>query len=75
MAGDWESLWKSEEGMKSVQVKDPSKLAIAMNIKSLPGQMWRWLGSMRNLDSGSSLGCTCFASIWNSHQRVSIYSC
>lgn len=47
---------KWEEGMKSVQVKEPSwillvelvgddgvhtKLGMAMNMKSLPGQMWR----------------------------------
>lgn len=72
---EYARLWNSEEGMKSVHVKDPSKLAMAMNIKSFPGQICRWFGSIRNLDSGSSPGRTSFGSMWNSHQRVSMYSC
>jgi len=74
-SGVVESCEKCVDGMKSVQVKDPSKLAMAMNMKSLPGQMCRWFGSMRNLEFGSSLGSTGLASMWNSHHRVSMYSC
>ena len=33
---------KREEGAKSVQVKEWSRLGIAMNIIDPAGQMWRW---------------------------------
>lgn len=54
-------------GIKSVQVKDLSRDGMAMNMYSPPGQIWRWFGEI--LKSLASVG-----EMWNSHQRVSIYS-
>lgn len=33
---------KCEEGRKSVQVKEPSREGMAMNMNDWPGQMCRW---------------------------------
>lgn len=56
-----------------------TRLGIAMNMNSLPGQMWRWFDEMAKsalvtMPSGSSSGGDIW-SIWNSHHRVSMYSC
>lgn len=53
-------------------------LGMAINIKSLPGQMCRWFGDMRNLALGSpfsSSSLTARGGRWNSHHSVSMYSC
>lgn len=39
--GSFSKSVKCAEGRKRVQVKDPSRLGIAMNINSFPGQICR----------------------------------
>jgi len=46
-----------------------------MNMKSRPGQMWRWLGDILNFELGVDRGVASSGWIWNSHQSVSMYSC
>ena len=67
---------KVEEGAKRVQVKERSSEGMAMNMKEPPGQMCKWFGEMAKVGEGSEReagGGT--GGIWNSHQRVSMYSC
>ncbi len=64
---DMELKWLA--GAKRVQVKDLSREGIAMNMKEPPGQMCRWFGSMAKEESDR------FGAMWNSHHRVSMYSC
>ena len=71
--GEVDSRVKVEEGAKSVQVKEWSREGIAMNIRVCDGQMWRWLGEMANVGAGEVGSVE--AGMWNSHHRVSIYSC
>ena len=65
--GSWERVSNVDCGAKSVHVKDLSRDGIAMNMKCVPGQMWRWFGDMAKSEL---LGW-----MWNSHHRVSMYSC
>lgn len=81
---------KWADGRKSVQVKDPSfqcqaisswrtwkltRLGMAMNMNSLPGQICKWCCDIRNSDSGILVSRFTHGGIVNSHHRVSMYSC
>ena len=77
-AGSLDRWVNVELGAKSVHVNDLSREGMAMNIREgPPGQICRWFGEMACLcislgdeEKGSVEG-----GMWNSHQRVSMYSC
>lgn len=90
-SGSFSKAEKWPASKKRVQVNDPSyrllamdtiqqegritKLGIAMNINSWPGQICKWWGDIRYFESGSSVVPIFLGWIWNSHQRALIYSC
>ncbi len=65
-------LKKKEKEKGNKTTKQLASLGMAININSLPGQIWRWFGEILNLDMGSSGFASCRGWIWNSHHRVSI---
>lgn len=69
LPGSRERDSKQAEGANRVQVKDLSLDGMAMNMKELPGHICKWLGEMAK-DESEVRG-----SMWNSHQRASMYSC
>lgn len=70
---------KAADGAKRVQVKVWSVEGMAMNILSLPGQMWRWFGLVLkpSLAEGVVLIVVfeLTGGMVNSHHRVSMYDC
>lgn len=56
-------LWKWSEGAKRVHVNEPSKLGMAMNMNSLPGQICRWFGEILKAESGLRVGFFSWASM------------
>ena len=69
VSGEADREAKVAEGANRVHVKERSSDGIAMNMKDVPGQMWRWCWDMANEESAARGG------MWNSHQSVSMYSC
>jgi hypothetical protein len=52
-----------------------TSLGMAMNMNSLPGQMCRWLGDIKNLEFKLASGAVVLGWIRNSHHMASMYSC
>ena len=78
--GSLSSCSKSAEGRNSVHVKEPSRLGIAMNMKSFAGQICKWLGDMAHFEDSLESAipgplADVVGKIVNSHHSVSMYSC
>ena len=76
--GEAESCLNVSCGAKSVHVNDESREGIAMNMNVPPGQICKWFGEMAKdfsvLGAREEAGRDT-AGIWNSHHKVSMYSC